>query len=256
MFSPDSGAWSLLGGLFRNELVRQYYAMDEAAQRELNHGMLWGGSAGPVWHEAMRKRFADPERFRNEYLPRRASLVRLLEAALEKSPGRFPAICEIGTGNGLFIDYLSKTLRGVERFVGCDINSEQIRRNRDIYRDSKVEFVDNLDDVLDSFSTGVILVSVGTFEYFTRPELEGFLARLRAKFDGRVAIGLSEPINMDLDSETESKPRGWTMFSHNYRHILRSGGYSIDDEEIASVDPSVPFYNNVTLFATPPARAA
>src|SRR5262249_17340841 len=95
IFSPDSGAWSVLGGLFRNELVRQYYAMDEAAQRELNRGMLWGGSAGPVWHEAMRKQYADPERFRNEYLPRRAPLVRFLEAAIERYPGQFPTVCEI-----------------------------------------------------------------------------------------------------------------------------------------------------------------
>ena len=64
------------------------------------------------------------------------------------------------------------------------------------------------------------------------------------------AIALCETINMDLDSETISRPRGRIAYSHNYPYLLKLLNYDIFRQEVISIDPNIPFYSVVVMVAT------
>jgi len=66
----------------------------------------------------------------------------------------------------------------------------------------------------------------------------------------QAAFAIAEPVNMDLDRETESRPRGNTAFSHNYPHLFRTTGYELLFTRVEPVNPDVPFYSNVMVIAT------
>jgi ABC-type Zn uptake system ZnuABC Zn-binding protein ZnuA len=56
-------------------------------------------------------------------------------------------------------------------------------------------------------SDNVIIVTSGTFEYFTPEELRELFNVLKSKFK-YIATAIIEPINLDLNNELSSKPRG------------------------------------------------
>ena len=90
-------------------------------------------------------------------------------------------LCEIGTGHGLMLDYLSGQLTQIERFHGIDLSAEQISRNQAIYAGSKVEFlpVEAADYVVQHCRPGTLFVACGAFECFTQAELEEFASSLK-----------------------------------------------------------------------------
>ena len=49
----------------------------------------------------------------------------MLSELLSEDP-QYDAICEIGTGNGMYLDYLAKELPKLKSFTGLDINGDQI----------------------------------------------------------------------------------------------------------------------------------
>jgi trans-aconitate methyltransferase len=163
----------------------------------------------------------------------------------------YATVCEIGTGNGLFLEYLSRELTGVRRFVGIDLNCSQIERNREVYAGSRLEF--ECSEIATWMATGVtgptIFLAAGTLECFTQPELVEFLGLVRRLQTG-AAIALCEPVNIDLATTTASKARGSTMYSHNYPHLLRSAGFVPFETQIDPIDPAIPNYLIVNMVAT------
>jgi Methyltransferase domain len=240
---------SLVGRIIRSELNRQYYAKSDSEQRRLNRERFWGGQAGAEWHEKQRERFtaSGPS---EDFLKFRRPLVQQIKELIAAAP-RYELLCEIGTGNGLFLQYLSRELSGIKRFVGLDLNRDQIARNRQTYAGSALEFVAGEVEawIRANVTVPTIFVAVGTLECFTEAELVDLLRKIHAARPG-AAVGLCEPINIDLGSTTDSRPRGNTMYSHNYPHLLRSSGYALFRQHVEPIDPAVHFYQMVVVVAT------
>jgi trans-aconitate methyltransferase len=247
-FSAD-GPRGLLAELVRAEINRRYYAGSDADARRLNRARFWGGAAGREWHAGKRRYYADAERFEGEFMRYKRPLVEQLEALLAARPGEFGAIVEIGTGHGLFLEVLERRFPAMRRYLGIDVNTEQIAQNRRDYAGTRLEFSEReLRELAPELARGVILVACGTLECLTPQELGELLRLLRTQLHP-AALAISEPVNLDLERDTASRPRGNTMYSHNYPHLLRAAGYDIFRQQAIAVQPGVPDYHNVILVA-------
>jgi hypothetical protein len=215
--------------LMRPYFLKQFYSQSESQLRQANREQYWGGTAGKVWHEEIRKKYSSPEAFENEFVKRRETMTGLLEQFILEFPGKFPIFCEIGTGNGLYIHYLyEKFTSSFEHWVGIDLNSDQISTNKKIYRNTPIEFISAEvgNWIEENVKSGTLFMAVGTLECFTQNELDEFFNQIKSTYTN-AAIALIEPTDSDFTEQTESTPRGLYMFNHNYPYLLERAGFKI-----------------------------
>ncbi len=243
-----TGRGGLVGAVVRGELERTYYASPDAAQQQRIRD-LWGGEAGRAWHAEKLALYGDRERFERGFLPFRQPLVDALTSMLGRD-ARYHTLCEIGTGNGLFLHYLSARLPGIQRFVGIDLNPVQIEANRAAYPGTRLEFqsTEALEWVGRDAAPGTVFVACGTLECLTAPELAALLRRIAATCNPG-AFGMVEPISFDLDRERDSRPRGAMTFSHNYPRVFEACGFRVLAMDRKPIDTRVKFYESVALLA-------
>lgn len=241
----------LLADIMRHQISRQHYLSGDDGLRKVNREKLWGGDSGKKWHDAKKKIWNDKDEFEKQYLKLGRPLTMQLADLLDASPGSYRTVCDIGTGNGMFLNWLSGQLNGIRKFVGIDLNNEQVTENKETYKNTGLEFFcsDITDWVKTRCESGTIFVTCGVFEYFTQQELIALFESIHSKASP-VAIGIIEPINLDLASEFVSKPRGNIAYSHNYPYIFKKCGYNIFRQKVESFDPTVPFYSCVIMLAT------
>ena len=243
-----TGRGGVMGAIVRAELERCYYSSPPPEQQRRMRE-LWGGAAGVAWHAQRQSLHADAERFAREVLTTRAPLVDAL-ADLVAGDRRFQTVCELGTGNGMFLQWLADRLSPVRRFIGTDLNSAQIATNRVTYRGTQLEFsaAEALEWIDREGVPGTIVIACGTLECLPAVELETLLDRVAASCRP-AAFGIVEPVTMDLEREIESRPRGAMTFSHNYPHLFRARGYELVLERRVPIDRRVPHHDHVVLLA-------
>ncbi len=241
--SGNEKRWPRLDKMIRKEVCRQYYSKPDGEIRKLNREKFWGASTGKQWHQAKRESYNDPGRF----LKIRGILVSQLSELLSEDSS-YDTIIEIGTGNGMFIQHLSKKFPDVKNFIGIDLNEEQILENKATYKDSNIHFVhDEVTDwVRKNDIQNSIFVSCGTFEYFTQTELQELLEFIQ-NTSRPSAFAICEPVNIDLSRELVSQPRGNIAFSHNYPYLFRCHHYGVFRQNVVQIRSDVPFYNNVIM---------
>jgi hypothetical protein len=233
----------------RDELTRRYYRRPDSRRRADNRNMFWGATAGVRWHEERRRKYQDRRRFEEEYLASRRLIIGQIEALLEQCPF-LHSVCEIGTGNGLMMDYLAGHLARIERFHGIDLSAEQVERNKAYYKESRVEYfhIEAVDYVARLARPGTLFLAFGTFECFTQAELEEFLALARRAVDP-VALASCDAVDVDYnaDAERDSRPRGNMLYNHNYHYLIDKHGY---DTRFCALESPKPIYNRLSLLAT------
>jgi hypothetical protein len=234
-------------------LRRRYFAQDESDVAGANRAHFWGGVAGRKWHQMKTAHLRDPEAFRQEFEQFRGPIATHLGALVQADPS-YTTLCEIGTGNGLFLQYLShlEALHAIPHLVGLDLNAEQIEENRKMAAGSRVSFlcVEVRDWISKERRDGTIFLTHETLHNFTPAELESLLDSIRRI--GRAAIILSEPIDVRLPAAARSKPRGGIgiSFSHNYARYLREREYTILSEEVVPNQyPMVASYDHRVIVA-------
>lgn len=248
----DGLGW--LGAIFHPALNWKYYSMSEDERRRFMREAIWGGQAGKEFHDYNKQVFqGDKDRYSESesFLKFRRPLIRQISELLSSNPN-YHTICEIGTGHGMFLDCLSKEFPNIKRFVGIDLNRQQILDNKETYKNSKLEFVhaEITDWVNTQCEKGTFFVMVNVLEYFSQQELQELLELIHNKISP-VAIAISEPLNIDLNSQVISKPReGGAAYSHNYPYYFKQYGYVVFRQELQHVNPSIPFYDEVIMLAT------
>lgn len=170
----------------------------------------------------------------------------------------FATICDIGTGNGLFLNYLADQLPEVQRFVGIDLNKEQLLENKIAFEGTKLEFAH--EEVFDwivhrKSDDGIIFVLSETFQFFTQNELEDLLSFI-SNGPSPIAVAITEPIvDFDLSTEFASIPRGNLGFSHNYPYLFEKHHFCVFRKEIIPMDQDETHsekYRVVMVAFTPP----
>ncbi|MEP7263425.1 MAG: class I SAM-dependent methyltransferase [Bacteroidota bacterium] len=199
-----------------HKLDKEYFSGSEEEIRKANRELYWGAYFGRSWHNLERSKYSSIEEYisTDAFIKFRKPLIDQVKVL------NFKNVCEIGTGNGLFIRYLSETLPA-EKFYGLDINKETIEENKNIYADSGITFLadSNNDFLYNQLPDDVLIISVGTLECFTKAELEELLTSLKNS-NKKVTISLSEPFDLDLNSEDSVPREGSALFSHAYEKIL------------------------------------
>ncbi len=100
-------------------------------------------------------------KYRQELFPQIVRLLAFIDLSNEW------IIVEIGTGDGLFLNYMSENIRGIPAFVGIDLNEDQIVENRKTYQNRTIQFVHGeIEDWIAEHPrrSGLIFAACGTFE--------------------------------------------------------------------------------------------
>lgn len=188
---------------------------------------LWSGSGGLEW-------FKDQESpsSRSINLKKRQIMVGQIKKLL--ASGDFKTICEIGVGDGYFLDYLQKETRA-ECFIGIDINKQQIEKNAEQYK--ALHFIcGSLDtEEVKKISKGnIIFIASRTLTMLTQSNLEHVIMQI-AQIPGS-AVCIFEQSEIDMEKESCSRVRGVFFYSHNYPYLFLKHGFKIFDKEIVMND--------------------
>ena len=245
-FFTGEGPAGVIADIIRAELNRQYYSSNtEEEFRRRCREEFWGATPGKRWHEFTKERYDEQDAHNSEFLRPRRLLARQISDLLASS-GQYRTICEIGTGNGMFLHDLSRQFPSVKRFVGVDLNKEQILEDQRTYKGTALEFVHGeiTDWIQCRCDEGTIFVASETFEFFTQKELEELFRRIREK-GSPAAIAIFALAESRVASEVVSRPRGSIAFNHNYPYLLKQCGYQVFRQEIQHGIP----YDRICLLA-------
>ncbi|MGO4918537.1 class I SAM-dependent methyltransferase [Maribacter spongiicola] len=175
---------------------------------------------------------ATTDSFENNFLPECSFIFELLKEKLSGENHDFNTIVEIGTGNGKVLNYLSEQLPQIDRFVGIDLNQNQIKQNKETYKKNiQLEFIasDAFDWVNTYANKNMIFVtSRGVLEYFTESRLQDFLQQVN-RLGNTIFIAI-EPngVDHDLKINKHSEPYGYERsFSHNYQLLFKNAGFNL-----------------------------
>jgi protein-L-isoaspartate O-methyltransferase len=229
--------------LIKAGLTWRYFSQDEAILRATNREQFWAGRDGRAWHLMKTGTLSDAARGHDEFENFRAPIVAQLRNLL-RSDHAYSVLCEIGTGNGLFVQYLSRAagLESLRRFVGLDVNREQIAHNRAALATDRLSFeCMDVGEWIDAEPRkGTVFLTHDTLHLFTPAEVQLTLGTMRRA--ARSAIVLSEPIDPRLPATVLSRPRGGIGigFSHNYAAYLARSGYRIIAEDLEHDGTRIP----------------
>jgi hypothetical protein len=248
-----AGQCSWLERIVKLGLHHRSYALDAKSVEPFSGKALWAGSSGKEWHHFKAeeyKRTGEPE----EYIRFRKQLVEGIKqlACLQE----FEELWEIGTGNGILLHHLEKELPEIPSFVGIDINAEQIETNRAGSTSLGTSFIhaDAQEYIRDKCPHKVLFVLYGTLEYFTKEEIVALLETI-ASCGSSCGIAFAEPVNTTNQKVTESRPRGYLAYSHDYQKLLRDAGYLCHFEKSNSLSASDSNYQMLVISALAPPRA-
>ena len=250
-FFTGKGPRGILADIIRAELNRQYYSSKTAEEiRKRDREVFWGATPGKRWHDFTRSKYDEEDPRNSEFLEPRRLLARQISDFLASS-GEYRTLCEIGTGNGMLLHELSQRCPSIKRFIGVDLNKEQILENRRTYKGTELEFVHGeiTDWIQHQCDGGTIFVAVETFEFFTQKELEELFHYIRDKV-WPAAIAILALAESTARSEVASRPRGSIAFNHNYLHLLKQRDYRVFRHEIQHGSP----YDAICLLAIAPSR--
>lgn len=166
------------------------------------------------------------------HLPRHKSTFEALQKQLAIAPSQFKTIVEIGTGNGIVLNYLSTQFPDLDNFIGIDLSQDQISINQSNFKDnSKLKFVAS--DVMEWVEEYgeeymVFLTFRGVMEYFNQKQLNHFFEKLNSL--GKIIFFAIEPngLEHDFNQNPDSMIYGVeTSFSHNYPKLFEDAGFKI-----------------------------
>jgi len=176
--------------------------------------------------------FAWNNSFVTNFLPNCAFLLDILKDKFFQNEPQFDTLVEIGVGNGDVLHYLESNFPKINKFIGIDLSLEQIKINKDKYKEhAKLEFVQA--DVSEWIKkegrkNTIFMTANGVFEYFTETQLRELIEFSSSL--GGVLFVVIEPtvIAQNFVENPNSIVYGIEKsFSHNYAKIFQDYGFTI-----------------------------
>ena len=235
---------SFLGECIRRVFNFYYYnKMNDEERNEYNLKHIWGSENGDQWHKMSFERSKNSG-FKD--IEDRKSLIDCLNSIVDEQ-NKFDCI-EIGVGNGLFLEYLSKNTNFIS-YTGLDISSSIIDFSKKRYKENKklnffnkdpYTYIENL-----NVTQNIVIISCATLQCFMENDLVR-LFKVCKKFN-KIYFAIFEPINIDLSKVFKSEPRKNVAFSHNYPYLFKNNGYEEEYFKLNSINPNIPNYKMITL---------
>lgn len=170
--------------------------------------------------------------FTTNFLPNCTFLLDMVKEKFFENETQFDTLVEIGTGNGDVLHYLETNFPKIDKFIGIDLSTEQIKLNKEKYKDNlRLEFVES-----DAFEwvkkegheNTIFMTSNGVFEYFTEQQLREFIEYTNGL--GKVLFVIIEPTEIDHNFEQNPNSMIYGIeksFSHHYAKIFQDYGFKI-----------------------------
>lgn len=240
--APGPRVGRLVDSLIRFHLAHRGADHDDGKSLESIHQRFWSDKRDVAWFER------SSAAFEAEALPNLRGPVADLAARLtEKNIVR---VCEIGTGDGRFLEYLSEHLAPGGTYVGLDLSAERMVLNRGLYPGFEFHAGDAGAWIREHGVDGTLYVTNGgVFEYFSQSTLVELLAFIGRTEPHSAVAAFFEPLVDDhqLDSELDSRltTAGEYSFSHNYPDLFARAGFRVE----SLTDDRVAGYRALTVFA-------
>lgn len=210
----------------------------------------WMSSKGVEWFEKDLK----DNNIKN-LLKNRQQFIDFLDQFLEKNES-FKILCEIGTGDGRFLQFLENRFYNKDKFIGIDLNEEYIERNRNFYKKyEKIIFESgHISEIFTKITNKfenypLLLLTVRTLTWFTQNEIENLFFLIKNS-DKEIVFAFFEQNEMDLEKDFRSFIRSDIFFhSHNYPYLIDKSGLRVLKKHIK-------FHNNfsndheITMFVS------
>ena len=243
-FSMTVGKRNLVDGFLRAGIAQKMLKNSEHQQISDLHRKFWEHENCLQYHHGFRELAL--QIFTEQYI----FIVAELNALLAKNP-EIDTLIEIGCGGGSILNHLVGVVEGIERYVGVDLSAEIIAENKELFPDPRIEWVaGNAQTWIEQNSekNTVYFSFRGVLEYFTQEELTRLYSDIAAEKGPAIFISM-EPMALDhsYDQHT-SRPYGTEYsWSHNYPHLYKSSGFTLqyqsdksyDDHKICSVVATV-----------------
>lgn len=202
------------------ERLIHFYLASQKGSLEQSHRAFWGKAD---WYFG-----TVSSRLDEVYIPTYGELVRSLAPMLVER--HIQAVCEWGTGDGRWLDHLSRQWTSVPRFVGIDISQHQIARNREAL--PQLQFV--AADVVEWTEQAAAPRSLfhsnnGVLEYLAEASVRRLYAAVARRAPGSLVLVI-EPLYGDYDPQVETASRvvgNEHSFCHPHAHLLVSSGFTL-----------------------------
>jgi Methyltransferase domain len=147
---------------------------------------------------------------------------------------KIQTVCEFGTGDGQWLNYLSQQWGMVQRFIGIDLSANQVAINQQRY--PHLEFVTS--DLVswtaaNAAPNRLYHTNSGVLEYLSEDSVKHLLSILKDRAKNSILF-LIEPIygDYDIHRETTSKIIGYEhSYTHNYVHLLEAANIKVISHE-------------------------
>ena len=185
------------------------------------------------WKENGIEYFSNQENTLEDFfIPNCSSVIERLQAILNEQAQNYTTMVEIGTGDGVVLNYLENMFPQIERFVGIDLSDAQTQiNNKKFELSGKLEFVasDGFDWIKENGSAHTIfLTSRGVLEYLTEQRLQELFNYVHtlhpAIFVAIEPIGLTDDFTINPNSRPYGNERS---FSHDYARLFKNAGLSL-----------------------------
>ncbi|MEX1032933.1 MAG: methyltransferase domain-containing protein [Cellvibrionaceae bacterium] len=215
--------------LIRFDLGRRL--QDDKNSLENVHKTFWSNQQADGWYAATN------HKLELVYIP---NYSRFVDEVADKIRSRgIKNLVEFGTGNGLWLEYLSTRFSGLVSCIGIDLSESQIRANTKML--PGIEFIrDDIDKWIQSNLMGdtIYHTNSGVLEYLSEDSVERMFSTIKSRARNSFMF-LIEPVSLDCDPK--KLMRSWVggeelSYSHNYKNILERLNFRIEICEDLVVD--------------------
>lgn len=218
--------------------TKYYYQLSEKKRESFLINRIWGNLPGSKWHQALETVYSQQKKFIHARMP----LIRMIKWL---KPQAFNGIIEVGSGNGWFLNELSKKIDRKISFVGIDVNQHTVARAKNKFKQNKkLTFVtSDLNTYSKTHSLkGKLIVFCFVLEYFSTAELKKLYKLLKNHSASYCAL-IERVANKKFLREA---PIGGFSYSHDYLKIFTDAGLSIEAKNQAASNDDH-FYNLTAL---------
>ena len=179
-------------------------------------------------------------------LPQFVYFIDEVNTLIESSDVKFSTLCEIGSGSGKLLHYLSDKIRVSDTFIGLDLSQETVARSNQKYgKDNLNYFAADAKQWLKENGQGnwVYLSYRGVLEYFPQDILLSFLKGIVKRNSPCIFVAV-EPIGLNHDLTKSKQSEHYSnefSYSHNYEYLLKLAGFTVHSAELK------PFIENTNL---------
>lgn len=146
--------------------------------------------------------------------------------------GDYGRLIEVGCGAGRVLEHCASAMPEVSDFIGVDINSGIIARDRAEYaQNTRLQFLaaDASVWLQQTAQPGTILLTYGgVMEYFSAETLSKMFKDMALHHPA--AVALVEPVDPDHDLAKDAASHAFgqeNSFSHNYETLLQAAGFEM-----------------------------